>query len=249
MAKNIENIMICEPADALTFEGPFNRAIKRCLVIRSLVNKDMAYKLKTTSPRLFYVRPNIGIIGAKSSVSIEIFMPPTLPLSPDPFGKRHKFLIVVGEAPEPVVDLQNFFKDLDPANAWEGRVRCELVLPMPENNNGFGDIILDESIRQTVGGEPNEELERTYDALEVSTLVDMQILQEKVSNLEKVRLELSQQIQDLRDSAEKGQHAKKVLLRQRSTMFLFSAACVAVGAILFFGNFGKDFLKLIEKAF
>ncbi|XP_033250041.1 vesicle-associated membrane protein-associated protein B/C-like [Drosophila miranda] len=247
MAKNIENIMIVEPADALTFEGPFNKPIKRNLVIRSLVDKDMAYKLKTTSPRLFFVRPNIGIIGAKSSVSIEIFMPPTLPLYPDPFMKRHKFLIVAGEATEPVGDLQNFFKDLEPANAWEGRVHCEFVLPQPENNNGFEASILDESIRHTVGGEPMEDLELTYDALEVSVLVD--ILQEKVVNLEQVRLELSLQIEELRDSAKKGQNAKKILLRQRSTFFMFSSACVAVGAVFFFGNFGKDFLNLIKKAF
>ncbi|EDW35100.1 GL25412 [Drosophila persimilis] len=240
MAKNIADIIAHEPADALIFKGPFDKTFKRTLVIRSLTEKDVAFKMKTTSPELFCVRPNVGILSAKSSVNIKIYMQPTtLSLTPNLFEKRHKFLILASEVTDHVDDVHQFFRGLDSTKVWEGRVRCELT------NN------LDASIRHTAGGETTEVSDRVYDALAAIKLElqDKDMLQKKVDSLEKVRQDLTQEIKELRDPAQKGKKVRK-LLRQRSpNRFMFLAGLLIVGAIIFFGNYGNAILKLFEQAF
>ncbi|XP_022233195.2 vesicle-associated membrane protein-associated protein B/C [Drosophila obscura] len=254
MAKNIEDIISYEPADALIFEGPFDKPIKRNLVLRNLVGKDMAYKMKTTSPRLFFVRPNIGILMANSSINIEIFMQPACSRR-SPSDKRHKFLIVAAEATDDIGDLQDFFKMLDPANMWEGKVRCDLLHPQTEINDTINE--LDETIRHVAGGVVaqvaevemlSEESERSYDALEGHELEELKMMKEKVANLEKERLNLDQEMEDIRNAAKNKQKFKKIGIYNRSNILLI-ATVLSIGAVLLATKYGNYVQQLIKQVF
>ncbi|SPP87190.1 vesicle-associated membrane protein-associated protein B [Drosophila guanche] len=240
MAKNIEDIMTYEPADALVFEGPFDKYVKRQLVIRSLSDKDMVYKIKTTSPRLFYVRPNIGLLTAKSTVNIEIYMQPKLSTVPSSLAKHHKFLIVAGEATEDVEDFHGFFKQLDPANTWEGRVRCFLVHRQPEVIDTLVNELA-EPIRQTAGGV--DEVEVMNDALQGDELEDLNMTKEKVTPLE-------EEIKDIRGTTENVEKAKENRCANRSSkLFMFVASLVTVGAVILITHSGEYAIQRIKQVF
>ncbi|XP_034658755.1 vesicle-associated membrane protein-associated protein B [Drosophila subobscura] len=240
MAKKIADIMTYEPADALVFEGPFDKYVKRKLVIRSLTDKDMVYKMKTTSPRLFYVRPNMGLLRAKSTVNIEIYMQPKLSTVPSSLAKHHKFLIVAGEATEDLEDFHGYFKQLDRANMWEGRVRCLLVHRQPEVIDTLVNELA-EPIRQTAGGV--DEVEVLNDALQGDELEDLKMTEEEVATLE-------EEIKAIRGTTGNVEKAKENRCAKRSNkLFMLVASLVTVGAVILVTHYGEYAVQRIKQAF
>ncbi|KAI9304101.1 PapD-like protein [Cunninghamella echinulata] len=47
-----------EPSEVLSFKRPLTRATKETLTIRNTSDQDIAFKVKTTAPKLYCVRPN-----------------------------------------------------------------------------------------------------------------------------------------------------------------------------------------------
>ena len=56
------------PATELVFRGPFTAQKSVALTLRNITDAHVAYKVKTTAPKLFLVRPNAGIIPPNGSV-------------------------------------------------------------------------------------------------------------------------------------------------------------------------------------
>lgn len=55
----------------LGFERPLTRLVKKVLIIKNSNNFSIAFKVKTTSPKLFCVRPNAGRIESNESVEVQ----------------------------------------------------------------------------------------------------------------------------------------------------------------------------------
>ncbi|EDW76704.2 uncharacterized protein Dwil_GK19945 [Drosophila willistoni] len=129
MAKKKDALLKLDPEHELIFEGPFNRTISKHLVIKNPSKSiRVAFKMKTTSPRLFFVRPNIGILDPKQQVSVEIYVQP-VHLRPDMQQKRHKFLIMAAEALPDVEmsNLQDFWKMQKPDDIWDTKLKCFML--------------------------------------------------------------------------------------------------------------------------
>ena len=54
-----------------TITGPFTKLVKEILVIRNPNSEPVAFKVKTTIPKQYYVRPNSGRIEANQSVKVQ----------------------------------------------------------------------------------------------------------------------------------------------------------------------------------
>lgn len=114
-----------EPADELVLEGPFNRAVcKKIKVYNPSKNTRVAFKLKTTTPRLFFVRPNVGLVQPGERVSIDIFVHPVYQ---DYNSQRHKFLMQAAEANEKVDNLQEFWKTVSPSFIWDTKIKVRFA--------------------------------------------------------------------------------------------------------------------------
>lgn len=114
-----------EPADELVLEGPFNRAVcKKLKVYNPSKHTRVAFKLKTTTPRLFFVRPNVGLVQPGERVSIDIFVHPVYQ---DYNTQRHKFLMQAAEANEKIDNVQEFWKTINPAFIWDTKIRVKFV--------------------------------------------------------------------------------------------------------------------------
>ncbi|XP_068142860.1 vesicle-associated membrane protein-associated protein A [Drosophila tropicalis] len=140
MAKKKDALLKLDPEQELIFEGPFNRTISINLVLKNPSKSiRVAFKMKTTSPRLFFVRPNIGILDPKQQVSVEIYVQP-VNLRADMQQKRHKFLILAAEALADVEmsNLQDFWKMQKPEDIWDTKLKCFLLANKDERMREAG---------------------------------------------------------------------------------------------------------------
>lgn len=115
--------------EELIFEGPFNRGVSRNLVLSNPSRTlRVAFKMKTTSPRLFFVRPNIGVLDPKQQVTVEIYVQPIVQRQELKQQKRHKFLILAAEVMVGVemANLPDFWKNQKPNDIWDTKIKCFL---------------------------------------------------------------------------------------------------------------------------
>ncbi|KAH8256216.1 vesicle-associated membrane protein-associated protein B [Drosophila bipectinata] len=226
-------LLTLEPKDALTFHGPFNRSVCEKLVITNPSKTAMVvFKMKTTSPRQFFVRPNIGLLGPNGSVSVDIFMQPTMV---EPGLKPHKFMILAATATSDVVDVTEFWKNQKPENIWDTKIKCELV---PGKN--------DDQYRQAGGGmsaSPRSDVEAEYDALEVSEPVAK--LLKQVNALEDERMTLEAEIKVMREGSIGGDPDQQMVRQShwgRRGVYTFVAFVFTVLAAIVGAFYGKHYL-------
>ncbi|XP_041375649.1 vesicle-associated membrane protein/synaptobrevin-binding protein-like [Gigantopelta aegis] len=127
MAKN-EQVLILEPSGELRFKGPFKEVVTAELKLSNPSEKRVCFKVKTTAPKRYCVRPNSGIIepGDKTVVSVML-----QPFEYDPNEKnRHKFMVQTLFAPDGKVDaLENLWKDVPPENLMDSKLKCFFDMP------------------------------------------------------------------------------------------------------------------------
>ncbi|WVN90102.1 uncharacterized protein L203_105337 [Cryptococcus depauperatus CBS 7841] len=81
------------PSTQLGFPRPFNEVVKRSLFIHNPNSHPVAFKVKTTAPKQYSVRPNSGRVEAGESVEVHIMLQP-LAQEPPPHAKcKDKFLV------------------------------------------------------------------------------------------------------------------------------------------------------------
>ena len=51
-----------DPPNELVFNGPFTEVTEKAIHLFNVSEKDVCFKVKTTAPRKYCVRPNNGII-------------------------------------------------------------------------------------------------------------------------------------------------------------------------------------------
>jgi len=233
MSDKKETKLSLEPCDGILFEGPFNRSVNKKLVIGNpSKTQRMAFKMKTTTPKLFFVRPNIGVLKPGEKVNVDIFMQPILQ---EPVQKRHKFLILAAEATGEMSDMQEFWKQQKPEDIWETKIRCELVLSKEDQFRQAGG-----SARSSVD---NKEGEDHFDAQEVSEPVAK--LLKQVSMLEDERLALKEEVDTLRDQTigpDPGQQVMQRARQGRSTFFYVAAFLFTILAAFVGAFYGKNYL-------
>lgn len=224
------DLLSLDPSEELVFHGPFNRSVCKKLVIgNTSKTTSVAFKMKTTSPRLFFVRPNIGMLAPNESVTVDIFMQPIVI---EPGQKRHKFLILGAPAPPEVTDLTEFWKQQKSGHIWDTKIKCELV---PAKS--------DDQYRQAGGGmvaaSPRSDTEGEYDALEVSEPVAK--LLKQVSVLEDERSALKDEIKMMREDGVEQRMIRRSQEGRRS-LFTFIACIFTVLAAIVGAFYGKHYL-------
>ncbi|XP_004840997.1 vesicle-associated membrane protein-associated protein B/C isoform X2 [Heterocephalus glaber] len=69
MAK-VEQVLSLEPQHELKFRGPFTDVVTANLKLGNPTDRNVCFKVKTTAPRRYCVRPNSGIIDAGASINV-----------------------------------------------------------------------------------------------------------------------------------------------------------------------------------
>ncbi|KAJ2109309.1 phosphatidylinositol-binding protein scs2 [Coemansia sp. S142-1] len=85
--------LVYEPGDALAFNKPFKAVTQDMLRLTNKNNSPVAFKVKTTAPKQYCVRPNAGRIEPGESVEVQVVLQPMKEEPPVDFKCRDKFLV------------------------------------------------------------------------------------------------------------------------------------------------------------
>ncbi|XP_061652957.1 VAMP (vesicle-associated membrane protein)-associated protein A, like [Phyllopteryx taeniolatus] len=132
----LDQVLVLEPPADLKFKGPFTDVVTTNLKLKNPSDRRVCFKVKTTAPRRYCVRPNSGVIEAGAAVNISVMLQP---FDYDPNEKsKHKFMVQTIFAPSNVSDMDSLWKDAKPDDLMDSKLRC--VFELPSENDKMNDV-------------------------------------------------------------------------------------------------------------
>ncbi|XP_054483175.1 VAMP (vesicle-associated membrane protein)-associated protein A, like [Anoplopoma fimbria] len=132
----LDQILVLDPPCDLKFKGPFTDVVTTNLKLRNPSDRKVCFKVKTTAPRRYCVRPNSGVIDPGATVIISVMLQP---FDYDPNEKsKHKFMVQTIFAPSNVTDMDSLWKDAKPDDLMDSKLRC--VFELPSENDKVNDV-------------------------------------------------------------------------------------------------------------
>ncbi|XP_052339819.1 vesicle-associated membrane protein-associated protein A-like isoform X3 [Oncorhynchus keta] len=123
----LEQIIVIEPPYDLKFKGPFTDVVTTNLKLKNPSDRKVCFKVKTTAPRRYCVRPNSGMIESGATVTVSVMLQP---FDYDPNEKsKHKFMVQTIFAPSTATDMDAVWKDATPDDFMDSKLRCVFELP------------------------------------------------------------------------------------------------------------------------
>ncbi|XP_058617603.1 VAMP (vesicle-associated membrane protein)-associated protein A, like isoform X1 [Onychostoma macrolepis] len=123
----LEQILVLDPPTDLRFKGPFTDVVTANLKLKNPSDRKVCFKVKTTAPRRYCVRPNSGIIDPGATLIISVMLQP---FDYDPNEKsKHKFMVQTIFAPPGATDTEAMWKDVKPDDLMDSKLRCVFELP------------------------------------------------------------------------------------------------------------------------
>ncbi|XP_028308289.1 vesicle-associated membrane protein-associated protein B/C-like isoform X2 [Gouania willdenowi] len=123
-----EQVLVLEPQHELRFRGPFTDVVTATLKLTNPTDRSVCFKVKTTAPRRYCVRPNSGVIDSGSSINVSVMLQP---FDYDPNEKsKHKFMVQSLLAPYDMADMEGVWKEAKPEELMDSKLRCTFEMPL-----------------------------------------------------------------------------------------------------------------------
>ncbi|SGY17696.1 BQ5605_C015g07861 [Microbotryum silenes-dioicae] len=142
-----------QPSSQLGFQRPLTQLVKRTLSVTNSNSQPIAYKVKTTAPKQYCVRPNSGRIEPGETVEVQVLLQP-MKEDPAPGTKcRDKFLVQsvivtpdkeTAALPDLWAAVEKEDKTTDRSIIHEQKIRC-IYLPAADEGAANGTIPEEES--------------------------------------------------------------------------------------------------------
>ncbi|XP_050399225.1 vesicle-associated membrane protein/synaptobrevin-binding protein isoform X4 [Patella vulgata] len=132
MAKN-EQVLQLEPSTELRFRGPFTDVISADLKLTNPSDKRVCFKVKTTAPKRYCVRPNSGVLEPKAHITVAVMLQP-FEYDATEKSNKHKFMVQTLFAPDGPINQEQLWKEVLPENLMDSKLKC--VFEMPESSSG-----------------------------------------------------------------------------------------------------------------
>lgn len=127
MFNNKKELLIIEPPNELRFRGPFKKPVITVLKLTNPTDELILFKIKTTAPKKYCVRPNFGHVSPQSSIRVQICLQAFVY---DPNEKnKHKFMVQSLVVPEGVEDFNKLWKEVEPENLMDAKLKCVFEMP------------------------------------------------------------------------------------------------------------------------
>ncbi|ROL45410.1 Vesicle-associated membrane protein-associated protein A [Anabarilius grahami] len=132
----LEQILILDPSNDLRFRGPFTDVVTTNLKLRNPSDRRVCFKVKTTAPRRYCVRPNSGVIDPGATVTISVMLQP---FDYDPNEKsKHKFMVQTIFAPHGASDLEAMRISISPWSCLPTLKLCGLAVTCSRRSRAPG---------------------------------------------------------------------------------------------------------------
>ncbi|XP_054905727.1 vesicle-associated membrane protein-associated protein B/C-like isoform X2 [Poeciliopsis prolifica] len=134
-----EQVLVLDPQQELKFRGPFTDVVTATLKLTNPTDRNVCFKVKTTAPRRYCVRPNSGIIEAGTSINVSVMLQP---FEYDPNEKsKHKFMVQSILAPRDMTDMEGVWKDAKPEELMDSKLRCTFEMPLENDKTHESESI------------------------------------------------------------------------------------------------------------
>ncbi|KAK4873428.1 hypothetical protein RN001_015457 [Aquatica leii] len=194
-----EQVLIIEPQNELRFRGPFNMPVTSYIKLTNPSDRKVLFKIKTTAPKKYCVRPNSGLLEANSNAEIAICLQPFVF---DPAEKnKHKFMVQTVYAPDSDANLEQLWKDINPEQMMDSKLKCVFELPPDQ-----ADAPQEEPAK--VSPRPVVQMAMTSVSIESElekAAAEVQQLREEESSLRQENLRLKEEVLRLKHSVNVGQ--------------------------------------------
>ncbi|KAF8946536.1 phosphatidylinositol-binding protein scs2 [Haplosporangium gracile] len=124
-----------EPSSQLAFRRPLTDAIKESLIIRNPTQLPIAFKVKTTAPKQYCVRPNSGRVEPGQELEVQVQMQAMKDDPPIDFKCKDKFLVqsVAITAERELLAPQDLWPTVErdaKDQIREKKIRCAFLPPL-----------------------------------------------------------------------------------------------------------------------
>uniref|UniRef100_A0A646QE92 VAMPA n=1 Tax=Hemiscolopendra marginata TaxID=943146 RepID=A0A646QE92_9MYRI len=134
----LDQVLTLEPQNELVFKGPFTGVVTSNLLLSNPTNRRVCFKVKTTAPKRYCVRPNSGIVESKEAVNVSVMLQP-FDYNPNEKNK-HKFMVQTMFAPDGEVNQETLWKDVNPENLMDSKLKCVFELPVENTTQNNVDV-------------------------------------------------------------------------------------------------------------
>ncbi|XP_054164379.1 vesicle-associated membrane protein-associated protein B-like [Oppia nitens] len=128
-----EQVLILEPKVELHFKGPFTDVVTSYLKLTNPSDRRVCFKVKTTAPKRYCVRPNNGLIEAYGNTTIAVMLQP-VDLDNLNDKNKHKFMVQTMFAPEGDVNQDVLWKEVNPEAIMDSKLKCVFDMSTTDND-------------------------------------------------------------------------------------------------------------------
>jgi len=191
-----EQVLNIEPQNELRFRGPFSSPVTSYMKLINPSDKKVLFKIKTTAPKKYCVRPNSGVLDPSNSIEIAISLQP---FQFDPAEKnKHKFMVQTLFAPDGDVNIEQLWKEIGPDQLMDSKLKCVFEMPVEQNeSNQEGEPANKASPKAVVAPIPNNAIDPELQ----KAAEEVQQLREEESSLRQENLRLKEEILQLKMQA------------------------------------------------
>ncbi|KAG0237399.1 phosphatidylinositol-binding protein scs2 [Actinomortierella wolfii] len=226
-----------DPSSQLAFRRPLTSVIKQTLTIRNTSQLPIAFKVKTTAPKQYCVRPNAGRVGPGQSLEVQVQMQAMKEDPPIDVKCKDKFLVqsIAITAEREQLALTELWPTVErdaKDQIREKKIRCVFLPPIehemsqireedeqqqPQHPPSYSSSSIASVARSEKAPEPADEPAAVVPSSPNPTVASVaSTSNEALSSLKRELEQAKDIIQNLRASNEKLQHEANTL-RQRRT--------------------------------
>ncbi|CEG71625.1 hypothetical protein RMATCC62417_07329 [Rhizopus microsporus] len=118
-----------EPSEQLLFHRPFTRISKESLFVKNTNDFPVIFKVKTTAPKQYCVRPNAGKIEPNSEIEVQIILQPFKEELPDDYKCKDKFLVQTAPLnpsleQQDITSMWSHIENSDKQSMHQHKIKC-----------------------------------------------------------------------------------------------------------------------------
>jgi len=193
----LDQVLVLEPKSELHFKGPFSDVVTSYLKLTNPSERRVCFKVKTTAPKRYCVRPNNGLLEPFGSTTIAVMLQP-VDLDNLNDKNKHKFMVQTMFAPEGDVNQENLWKEVNPEAIMDSKLKCVFDMMANSNENSTRNSTatpnaMNMSSHSTNNASITEEVSVNEKADDVKKLVDEnKRLREELASIRTENLQLKE---------------------------------------------------------
>lgn len=129
----LPQVLTIDPPNEITFKGPFTDVVTSNLKLTNPSDKYVCFKVKTTAPKQYCVRPNSGLIPPSESVLVSVMLQPFDYNAEE--RNKHKFMVQTAFMPDGEHSLENIWKNTPQNEMMDSKLRVVFDLPADQLPN------------------------------------------------------------------------------------------------------------------